>query len=82
MSLFDAWEKFYSQIYPQHYLDDDEETNLIESNEETIVTELEDTELEDTELEDNSYCSATIAASQLVEYVIYIQNYLWNKKQN
>ena len=80
MSLFDAWEKFYSQIYPQHYLDD-EETKLIESNEETKLVESNEENII-TELDDNSYCPATIAASQLVEYVIYIQNYLWDKKQN
>jgi hypothetical protein len=69
MSLFDACEQFFRQINPQHYCEDEE----IELNEENIVIKSDD---------DYSYCPCAIAASQLVEYVIYIQNYLWEKKQN
>ncbi len=40
MSLFDVWEKFYSQIYPQNNLDDEEEINLIDTHTPTTKSEL------------------------------------------
>jgi len=71
MSLFDACEEFLKQINPQYY--DYEENNSFQTDEKKAVIESDD---------DYSYCPIVDSMYQLVEYVIYAQKYLWEKKQN
>jgi hypothetical protein len=66
MDFFDAWEQFAKQIYPQqHFEDDDDDENINLNNY--------------FKLDYETYSPSAITACYLVEYVIYIQNYLLKK---
>ena len=66
MDFFDAWEQFAKQIYPQQHFEDDDDDENINLNNNNII-------------DYDTYSPSAITACYLVEYVIYIQNYLLKK---